>query len=243
VTSNSTPPSALANLQSVAEVVFEADSLEMLCKSLVLSNWGEALCLGAFIYLFDRRANLSFECGFGRHQDELENFMEQIEYEQFLVELGALTHVRAESDVADLVFLPITSKRMSLGVMGLVVRLPNQSCTIDDISRFMSKSIGFFVNNKLSSGRVELKSSALHTSPASLTSRQREILELLAKGLTNREIALHLLVSESTVRHETMRIYRFFNAESRTHAVALAKSSGYLDGRMDQASPFAKPTF
>ena len=53
-----------------------------------------------------------------------------------------------------------------------------------------------------------------------LTERQREILQLVATGYSNREIAGRLYVSESTVRKHLENIFRRLEVNSRTAAVA-----------------------
>jgi DNA-binding CsgD family transcriptional regulator len=60
---------------------------------------------------------------------------------------------------------------------------------------------------------------------AELSPRQRLILEGMEQGLTNRQIATRIGFSESTVRMESMAIYRFFGVHSRTEAVAAAAVS------------------
>lgn len=61
-----------------------------------------------------------------------------------------------------------------------------------------------------------------------LTPRQMRILEAMAEGMTNRQIAVRICFSESTVRLESMAIYRHFGVHSRTQAVAEAREAGLL---------------
>ena len=56
-----------------------------------------------------------------------------------------------------------------------------------------------------------------------LTPRQREVLELLASGLSNHEIAQLLVIAEETVRWHTKQIYRRLNVRNRTEAAAYAR--------------------
>jgi len=55
-----------------------------------------------------------------------------------------------------------------------------------------------------------------------LTSRQLDILRLVAAGITNREIAVKLCVSEATIKRETNTIFSKLDAVDRTQAVAEA---------------------
>ena len=62
-----------------------------------------------------------------------------------------------------------------------------------------------------------------------LTPREREVLRLLAEGLTNRRIAARLVVSEHTVHRHVANILRKLQVSSRTAAAAHAAQSGLLD--------------
>jgi DNA-binding NarL/FixJ family response regulator len=62
-----------------------------------------------------------------------------------------------------------------------------------------------------------------------LTAREREVLRLLAEGLTNRQIASRLVVSEHTVHRHVSNILRKLGLPSRTAAAALAAQAGLLD--------------
>lgn len=64
-----------------------------------------------------------------------------------------------------------------------------------------------------------------------ISSRQMTILQGMAEGLTNRQIAARICFSESTVRLESMAIYRYFGVHSRGQAVAAALASGVLEER------------
>jgi DNA-binding NarL/FixJ family response regulator len=63
-----------------------------------------------------------------------------------------------------------------------------------------------------------------------VTRREREVLRLLADGLTNRQIAERLLVSEHTVHRHVTNILRKLGLPSRTAAAAHAVRSGWLEG-------------
>jgi LuxR family maltose regulon positive regulatory protein len=56
-----------------------------------------------------------------------------------------------------------------------------------------------------------------------LSIREQEVLELLAAGLSNQEIARHLVVSEGTVKTHIKSIYGKLGVHSRTQAVARAR--------------------
>jgi LuxR family maltose regulon positive regulatory protein len=67
------------------------------------------------------------------------------------------------------------------------------------------------------------------TLPEPLSSREVEVLRLLAAGLTNREIAGALSISPETVKRHTAGIYGKLGAGNRTEAAARARDLGILD--------------
>ena len=61
-----------------------------------------------------------------------------------------------------------------------------------------------------------------------VTPRELQILEALAAGLSNREIAERLFVSENTVKTHTARLFDKLDARRRTQAVQRAKEAGLI---------------
>jgi len=60
--------------------------------------------------------------------------------------------------------------------------------------------------------------------PAGLTPRQVEVLELVAKGMTNSDIAEHLFVSPKTVDHHVSALLAKLGVSSRKEAAAIARN-------------------
>lgn len=61
-----------------------------------------------------------------------------------------------------------------------------------------------------------------------ITKRELEILELIANGLSNREIAEKLYVSENTVKTHSSRLFDKLGAKRRTQAVQIGKELGLI---------------
>jgi DNA-binding NarL/FixJ family response regulator len=69
---------------------------------------------------------------------------------------------------------------------------------------------------------------ALTATTESLTGRELEVLQLMAGGLTNRQIAGRLKISEHTVKFHAGGVLSKLNARSRTEAVARAAGLGWI---------------
>lgn len=65
-------------------------------------------------------------------------------------------------------------------------------------------------------------------SEGELTDRQYEILLAMARGETNAQIAQQLILSESSIKQESVKIFRSLGVGSRQQAVAKAKATGLL---------------
>jgi DNA-binding NarL/FixJ family response regulator len=63
-----------------------------------------------------------------------------------------------------------------------------------------------------------------------LSARERGVLRLVAAGLSNRQIAETLSISERTVKFHVTAIFNKLGAENRAQAVALAAERGLLSG-------------
>ena len=63
-----------------------------------------------------------------------------------------------------------------------------------------------------------------------LSKRQVQLLAALDQGLSNREIAEHLGISEHTVKVHLWRLFRRLGVKSRTQAIHTARTNGLIQG-------------
>ena len=63
----------------------------------------------------------------------------------------------------------------------------------------------------------------------SLTQREREILQLLADGMSNADVAQRLFISQETVKSHVRHILVKLEADTRTQAVAIALREAMID--------------
>ena len=69
---------------------------------------------------------------------------------------------------------------------------------------------------------------------APLTNRESQILNYIAQGNSNKQIAYILEISEQTIKNHVSSILRKLNANDRAHAVALAMRNGWLSERREE---------
>ena len=86
---------------------------------------------------------------------------------------------------------------------------------------------------------VLLKPIAKASSEPALTQREKQVLVMLVRGLSNKEIARDLKVSPGTVNSHLDNIYRKLGCSGRLHACLIALTNGFavLPGRHAAARP------
>ena len=84
------------------------------------------------------------------------------------------------------------------------------------------------IDPRIANGLAVEYSRALRGDTMQLTSREREVLKLLAEGLSNRAIADRLVLAESTVKGHVATLRQKLQATSRLHAVIQADRHGLL---------------
>jgi DNA-binding NarL/FixJ family response regulator len=75
-----------------------------------------------------------------------------------------------------------------------------------------------------------------------LSSREEEVLRLVAEGLTNKEIARQLIVTESTVKTHVTSLFNKLGVDSRAQAVAVAAHQGFLEAVTGQSQRHSEGT-
>ncbi len=90
----------------------------------------------------------------------------------------------------------------------------------------LDRSLALEALTGLARGRMEAEPVGAHEEP--LTAREREVLQLLAQGIPNKQIAQRLSISEHTVKFHVSAIMTKLGAASRTEAVTTAARRGLL---------------
>ena len=149
------------------------------------------------------------------------------EYHRYLPKMIVAMH---GLEPASLMYVPIFINREVVGILS--VRTPVKNAynmqkleILKTLAVFISKALE---NSRSASHRqqkIQLPKSYL-ADP--LSARELEVLNLLSKGSTNREIAGELFISASTVKTHTLKIYEKLEVANRTQAIVKAKEYGLI---------------
>jgi DNA-binding NarL/FixJ family response regulator len=94
---------------------------------------------------------------------------------------------------------------------------------------YVQKSAGATeISNALRVFLVEDQDGEPGAVPEKLSKRQKQLLVMLDRGLSNRDIAEELQISEHTVKVHLWRLFRRLNVKSRSQASHLARTKGLL---------------
>jgi DNA-binding CsgD family transcriptional regulator len=144
--------------------------------------------------------------------------------------VGQLEHLGPKFEI---ISLPCVAHGVPVGLMVIVIEGDHFEPQGLQVASEMFMKLGAFYLESLDLGNA-LKTGAvpIPASPDDLSSRQITILRHIQDGLVNIEIAKVLMLSESTIRQETVRIYRALGVGDRKEAVKKALIVGVLTKRL-----------
>jgi signal transduction histidine kinase/DNA-binding CsgD family transcriptional regulator len=101
--------------------------------------------------------------------------------------------------------------------------------TLSSVCQRLEQLGGVVKTGPIPEGGFELMVTFVFTPPVQLTSRELEVLRLLARGLSNKQIARALAVTARTINFHLDNIYSKLGVSSRTEAVIVAIRQGLLE--------------
>ena len=216
------------------EVLSQSTNAQDLCRRVAHADFMDGFCHGVAVFLLDQRSILVEVAAYGRSHDfglgEISAWDDTV-----LSKAVRSRKIAVETtENATLYALPIELAGVTTGVFifNLSKKVPNPVFS-KQVTSMLSSLGGLFMDSKGLSLRPTSAQSATDAAGESaavqeLTTRQVQIIHYMADGLTNAEIAKIILLSESTVRQETIRIFRVLNCHTRTEAIVKARANGII---------------
>ena len=219
----------LSLVESAVNVITGSANAQDMCKRLVHADFADGGIKGAFVYSIDDRSSLVELAGYGLPFESPTGGL-LIWTEHPISECVRTKSLICETnDSNTLICLPFTDNGVPNGALVIVCNPDAEIPSVrEELITLLGRIGGYFLNT---SG-MTLSSAPRQSSPAvsleEVTTRQVTILGMMADGMTNAEIAAKVLLSESKVRQETIRIYRALAVGGRLEAVAKGRALGLI---------------
>jgi DNA-binding CsgD family transcriptional regulator len=222
-------------IDELSSLLASASSATDLCRKLVHSDLTNESTTGASIFSIDQQAHFHLVGSYGKGLPVSGVSVWDEHPFGTAARSGKLHNATVQaidgSDV-EAYCIPLTKGSDPIGILCLTLSV---GAKMNDISpealSVVSKVTGIWLDSLgVNSGSMANGSQIASTpSPESLTERQLTVLRLMAEGNTNSQIAQELILSESTIRQETVKIYRALGVHARSEAGKRAKHLGIID--------------
>ena len=225
---------ALEAVRVGIDLLSKSTNAQDLCRRVAHSDFMDGFCHGVAVYLLNQRSVLVEVAHYGREHDF---GREEISaWDETVISKAVRSRKVASEKSGDstLYALPIQHADVVTGVFLFLLSqdLPTPVFS-EEVTSMLSSLGGLFMENKglslkVSNGAGTQSDEDGAVAVQELTSRQVKIIKLMADGLTNAEIAKIVLLSESTVRQETIRIFRILKCHNRGEAIVKARATGII---------------
>jgi DNA-binding NarL/FixJ family response regulator len=214
------------------DVILSSTDPADLCRQIVHSDYVPASTRGCEIFYLDGKSVLRSVGSYGISAGQRvgisawdDSPLSEAIREKKLVS-GPIDPTTIEINV---VAIPFVTHGVPVGLMAVVLEEQNyQLQSLQEASELFFKLGAFYLESLDLGNAMTSAMGATPASPEDLSDRQLNILSHIQEGLVNLEIAKELMLSESTIRQETVRIYRALGVGNRHEAVKKAQALGLI---------------
>jgi DNA-binding CsgD family transcriptional regulator len=232
---------AVTAIKHAIDVLSKSTNAQDLCRRIAHAEFMDGFCHGVASYLLDQRSYLVEVASYGRIHDFGKTDLSAWDDSCLSKAIRSRKIVIEKLEDSTLFALPIELGGVTTGafLFTLSTEVPDPIFSRETTSMLSSLG-GLFMDGKGLSLRASQQPASSSNGDDNvpvqeLTTRQVEIIHHIADGLTNAEIAKLVLLSESTVRQETIRIFRILKCHTRSEAIVKARASGII-ARVQQVS-------
>lgn len=217
--------------EKVLDSILSSTSPTDLCRQVVHSNFVPESTRGCELFYLDSKSILrsvaSYGLGAGQSKD-LSAWEDSLLSEAIREKRPVTGPIFADGIELSVIAIPFVANGVPVGLASVVVGEKDYKINVADEMANLFLKLGAFYLESLDFGNMSNGTGTISVNPEDLTTRQMSILGHIENGLVNIEIAKILMLSESTIRQETVRIYRALGVGNRKEAVKKARALGLL---------------
>lgn len=217
----------LETFESMLDALLKSENASEFCRAIVHGGITGKSVQGCHIYLLDDTSHLSPVAGYGMAYETEKTEISAWDESPVSMSVREKTFVfeKPVNGAQPIVAIPLLRDLIPVGSMGLVLNdgadtLPFHERLIPILAKLGTYCLTNMAHSPKTSNR--------EANGEDLTSRQLSVLEFMAEGLVNAEIAAKLMLSESTIRQETVKIYRALGVPNRAEAAKKGRALGLL---------------
>ena len=225
----------LVSIESILDALVKSESIADFCRAIVHSEFTQHSVQGCHFYSLDSESHLNPVSGYGRtysdagsalsawDDDPIADCIRKKEFE---------FQTPSKEPDKGVLAIPLLKDSIPIGALALVLDsgvkgIPIHESLIPILGKLGTYCLTAFTG-PVSRSAGSYSSSAREANGEDLTSRQLKILDLMSEGMVNVEIARELMLSESTIRQETVRIYRALGVPNRGEAAKKGRALGLI---------------
>lgn len=229
-----TPDLQIVALSKVLDAVLNSASPTDLCRQIVHAGFADGLVRGCALYFLDAKSIIKPIASYGQSVGAESGLSawDDSTLSESVREKGVRTGgLSVDGKKLSVLAVPFIANGVPRGLVALVIDDFNFQVEFPkELAELISK-LGAFYLDTLDFGNITNGHALAVVGPEDLTTRQLTVLSHIDSGLVNLEIAKILMLSESTIRQETVKIYRALGVGNRQEAVRKAKTLGLLPKR------------
>lgn len=223
-------------LSQALDAVLASSGPTDLCRQIVHSGFAEGLVRGCALFFLDNKSLIRQIANYGQSlnlDDGLSVWDKSTLSEAARDKRVVIGRESNQGRNYSVLAIPFIANSVPTGLVALVIDDASFKVEFpEELSALISK-LGAFYLDTLDFGNSTNSGAPSVIGPEDLTTRQLNILVHIETGLVNLEIAKILMLSESTIRQETVKIYRALGVGNRQEAVKKAKALGLLPKRIN----------
>lgn len=223
-------------VEVILDAMLKSDTASDFCRSIVHADFTGSSAQGCQLYFLDNKSRLTPVAGYGLGSEDFKVDTPEVSAwddnpisrcvreKQHLFETNT-------TDGKSLICIPLLKDQLPVGALCIVVDSREKALPFGEALIPIISKLGAFILATMGTQPGSKNPVNPNANGEDLTSRQIQILEFMAEGMVNVEIAAQMLLSESTIRQETVRIYRALGVPNRSEASKKAKALGLIGRR------------